>query len=31
MPVASLKHEPAAMVVRFQSIADSVKALAGLK
>ena len=31
MPVASLKHEPAAMVVRFQSIADPVKSLAGLK
>jgi type VI secretion system protein ImpC len=31
MPVASLKHEPAAMVVRFQSIAAPIRALAGLK
>jgi type VI secretion system protein ImpC len=31
MPVASLKYEPAAMVVRFQSIAEPLAALAGLK
>ena len=30
MPVASLKHEPAALVVRYQSIADPPAALAGL-
>jgi type VI secretion system protein ImpC len=31
MPVASLKEQPAAMVVRFQSIADPLTGLAGLK
>jgi type VI secretion system protein ImpC len=30
MPVASLKHEPAAIVVRYQSIAEPAAALAGL-
>jgi type VI secretion system protein ImpC len=31
MPVASLKEQPAAMVVRFQSIADPLAPLAGLR
>ncbi|MEI9970644.1 MAG: hypothetical protein WDO73_00570 [Ignavibacteriota bacterium] len=31
MPVASLKEQPAAMVVRFQSIAQPLAPLAGLK
>jgi type VI secretion system protein ImpC len=31
MPVASIKHEPAAMVVRFQSIAEPLAPLAGLQ
>jgi type VI secretion system protein ImpC len=31
MPVASLKEQPAAMVVRFQSIAEPLAPLAGLK
>jgi type VI secretion system protein ImpC len=31
MPVASLKEQPAAMVVRFQSIADPLVPLAGLR
>ena len=31
MPVASLKHEPAAMIVRFQSIALPLAPLAGLQ
>jgi len=31
MPLASLKHEPAAMIVRFQSIAEPPKGLAGLR
>ena len=31
MPVASIKEQPAAMVVRFQSIADPLMPLAGLK
>jgi type VI secretion system protein ImpC len=30
MPLASLKHEPAAMIVRFQSIAQPLAPLAGL-
>ena len=30
MPLASLKHEPAAMIVRFQSIAQPVAPLAGI-
>jgi len=30
MPVASLKHEPAALIVRFQSIAEPTAPLAGL-
>jgi len=30
MPLASLKHEPAAMIVRFQSISDPPTPLAGL-
>lgn len=30
MPLASLKYEPAALIVRFQSIADPVTQLAGL-
>jgi type VI secretion system protein ImpC len=30
MPVASLKHEPAAMIVRFQSVAEPLAPLAGL-
>ena len=30
MPVASLKHEPAALIVRFQSIAEPLAPLAGL-
>jgi type VI secretion system protein ImpC len=30
MPVASLRHEPAALVVRFQSIAEPAASLAGL-
>jgi hypothetical protein len=31
MPVASLKEQPAAMVVRFQSIAEPLAPLAGLR
>jgi hypothetical protein len=31
MPLASLKYEPAAMVVRFQSIAQPLAPLAGLQ
>jgi type VI secretion system protein ImpC len=31
MPVASLKHEPAALIVRFQSVADPLAPLAGLQ
>ena len=31
MPLASLKHEPAAMIVRFQSIAQPLAPLAGLQ
>jgi type VI secretion system protein ImpC len=31
MPLASLKYEPAAMIVRFQSIAEPLAPLAGLK
>jgi type VI secretion system protein ImpC len=30
MPIASLKHEPAALVVRYQSIAEPAASLAGL-
>ena len=30
MPVASIKNEPAALVVRFQSIAEPLTPLAGL-
>ena len=31
MPLASIKHEPAAMIVRFQSIAEPIAKLAGLQ
>jgi type VI secretion system protein ImpC len=31
MPLASIKHEPAAMIVRFQSIATPLAPLAGLR